>query len=251
MSYTPNMSIKEVADKDENRGRGQHRDDPLDTFPIDDRPKDKRPWDVKTPVNKSEENNMILDLLKGCDKHDKCPPDCDHGEDILVKDSTSKAIELLKSLNKDKDKEGEEANKAPIDAGNWGPKYSSETDRMSTSKALNSRSLYIPKPLGEYDPYGIHRSANAVTSRRYSGLNGPEGVAPLVGETMRQVGENEKKRTVTYKSCLAHGITYREDLGCHPCNIVKATQCNECGWQMNKAYLGYACPGCGNARSSV
>lgn len=51
-SFTPNMTAKDVAKLDAERGRGQHIDDPNDTYPNDDHPKDKKPWFINTPTNK-------------------------------------------------------------------------------------------------------------------------------------------------------------------------------------------------------
>lgn len=113
-------------------------------------------------------------------------------------------------------------------------------------KALTSRSLHIPKPYGNYDPFEILRSATTATSSRFSGLINPaQNFAPDVLNTFEDVANKEKARThITYKSCSTHGITYRTDRTCAPCDISKATTCGTCGTTLNKALGGLFCPNC-------
>lgn len=115
-------------------------------------------------------------------------------------------------------------------------------------KALTSRSFHIPRPYGGYDPYNVLRSATTVTNRQYSGLTNPsQGFSPDAQNTLEDVTEAEKKRTqqLTYKSCPTHGITYRIDNFCAPCEINKSSTCQSCGTIMNKSYGGTLfCPRC-------
>lgn len=97
----------------------------------------------------------------------------------------------------------------------------------STMKALRSSSFYIPPPMQPYDPFGVQRSATTIpVSKAEIGENAP----PV------RLGD-------TYKSCMTHGMTYKAEQGCHPCNIQKASVCKNCGSTMMKTAGGsLSCP---------
>lgn len=113
-------------------------------------------------------------------------------------------------------------------------------EEEKTEKALNSKSLHIPRPKEPYDPYNIYRSAVDPITRGNSKIYGPEGTAPLVGETLSSIRDDDTKRThgETFKSCEVHGISYNTNKGCYPCNIVKSLMCKNCGGSMNKTAAG-------------
>lgn len=160
----------------------------------------------------------------------------DEGEDFSKKETTDDVEQA--------GKEGRVMAKAKLD------KFVADMkDAKETAKALNSRSFYIPPPRVQHDPFAIQRSATTPTTRNHSALRGPEGVAPLVGDTFEALAEDESVRTRTapdtYKSCAAHGISYRADRGCHPCSIMKSMVC-KCGGQMVKSPGGASkCASCG------
>lgn len=100
----------------------------------------------------------------------------------------------------------------------------------SMMKALNTRSFYIPPPLKPYDPYGVQNNAMSIPVSNATPIEtGPTATA-VIPQTV-------------YKSCAVHGITYRSELGCHPCNVAKSTECQTCGAGMMKSFGGvYRCP---------
>ncbi len=152
-------------------------------------------------------------MTKKCPDHiEKCPSEC-----LSYKETEKASIEAMDGTEKIK-------------------------------KALTSRSFHIPRPYGGYDPYNVLRSATTVTNRQYSGLTNPsQGFSPDAQNTLEDVTEAEKKRTqqLTYKSCPTHGITYRIDNFCAPCEINKSSTCQSCGTIMNKSYGGTLfCPRC-------
>jgi hypothetical protein len=119
-----------------------------------------------------------------------------------------------------------------------------------TRKALTTRSMYIPRPTSPYDPFEVQSNASKATTRGHSALRGPEGTAPLIGETFEKLAEDEQVRTRvqpdTYKSCSVHGISYRLGGQCHPCSVMKSMSCKSCGGQMVKAAAGsMKCASCG------
>jgi hypothetical protein len=95
-------------------------------------------------------------------------------------------------------------------------------------KALSSRSMFIPRPMGAYDPFGIQRSATQL---------------PVHTASVTEYGTMQQHPSAAYKSCSTHGITYRSDLGCHPCTVSKSRECSQCGIEMHKAMGGVLrCP---------
>lgn len=125
---------------------------------------------------------------------------------------------------------------------------SRKQDADSVEKALSTRSMHIPRPNSVYDPFEVLNSARRQITRSQSRLRGPEGVAPLVGETFEQLAEDEKPKShgEVFKSCLVHGITYRPGVGCHPCRVAKSQHCTGCGAQLVKSIGGASsCPVCG------
>lgn len=116
-------------------------------------------------------------------------------------------------------------------------------------KALNSKSMPILRPRPEDDPFSSQRSAMTPTTRSNSRLNGANGTAPLVGETVQDVSDNEYVRThQTFKSCIAHGVLYKSD-GCPQCTFSKSMECQDCGQTLSKGPGGnkYCAKGCGSA----
>lgn len=100
---------------------------------------------------------------------------------------------------------------------------------MEMLKALNSRSMHIPAPLGPYDPFGVMQRAVQVPT---SGQMPHEGMPVTL-----------KAQAETHDFCGTHGITYRKALGCGPCNIAKCNECEKCGSQMHKSFGGVLrCP---------
>ena len=108
------------------------------------------------------------------------------------------------------------------------PKEPKKEDTTPVSKAMTTRSF----PVKAHD---ITRSAITTTTRGHSALKGPDGVAPLVGETLQTVAELERKRGPIYKSCESHGLVFRSDLGCRPCYISKSNMCKACKGALHKA----------------
>lgn len=125
---------------------------------------------------------------------------------------------------------------------------SPQSDSLNVKKALTTRSMHVMRPVGEYDPFGIYRSATTQTTRGFSKLQSPQGVAPLVGETMEEVGLRPLDIKPPWhhqaqKSCHAHGISYNPETGCYPCNLSKSLDCSKCGTSMVKQIGGtMACP---------
>lgn len=115
----------------------------------------------------------------------------------------------------------------------------------SVSKALNSRSLSIPPPRTPYDPFGINRSATTPVTRRYSGITQENDVAPLIGETMEEAAIKEQRLLdQASKSCPVHGITFKSNSYCHPCEVEKSQTCSGCGNRLYKSLQGYICTHC-------
>lgn len=108
-----------------------------------------------------------------------------------------------------------------------------------TAKAVSTRTLPVLRPTVPYDPAGVYNSATTPVTRNFSRIVDPEGVAPLYGETLRQVDATHTvpKYDVT-KSCPIHGITYKALNGCHPCSIAKSTLCKNCGGDLVKMQGG-------------
>lgn len=194
MSFTPSMSAEAVRKLDAERGKGPLKDDPFDTFPSHDNPKDKQPWFIETPVHKPEEEI-----------------------EMSTKKANKEAVDLLKSFSE------------------------------STAKALSTKSYHVPRPLGEYDPYGIMRSATTTTSHRHTALKGVNGVAPDVMDTMMDVASRKvHPETDVYKTCPAHGTIYKSQKGCWPCDVFKSSLCKGCDGEMDKGPAGaMVCKNCG------
>jgi hypothetical protein len=154
--------------------------------------------------------------------------------------NTAQAVEVLR-----KSKEAAEKVKDlldhEIDEHGKIPSVEDEVQECDdVGKALNSRSMYVQRPNGPYDPFAIQRSATAPMNRGNSRLYGPDGIAPLVGDTYEEAKNAESRRTAedAFKSCAVHGISFRERNGCHPCNIQKSMMCKNCGGAMQKTIGG-------------
>ena len=287
MSFTPNMSQKDIADLDKERGKKFY--DEEDHFPDSDLPKEKKPWLNKTPVNKGNkldklksyiEDPFVEDISKPLpekkkrdgesnfqhkirqwteevkERPDRFPGGKDQAIAIAAKESgvakKSKDIldmfgkgddvapcdaceDLKKFVKKAKEKKEEEEVEVALDM------------EVEVEKALNSRSMYVPRPVGPYDPYDISRSATSATTRGYSRLRGPDGVAPLVGDTFRTLEDdaNTRSKQITYKSCQFHGLSHRSDTSCMMC-FSKSDACEACGSQKEKTKGGMlSCKACG------
>lgn len=213
MSFTPNMTPTEVADLDKERGKKFY--DEEDHVEANDCPEKKEPWLTKTPVNKSGDEDMSgIDILKS----------------FLSKSYDEEGLDLMKD-------QGEDESETNVEV------------EVEVEKALSTRSMYIPRPNGPYDPYNIMRSATTPTTRGHSRLGGPEGTAPLVGDTMRTVEDdaNVRARHPMYKSCGYHGLTHRADTGCVMCGdmAMKSNSCKACGGTKEKVKGGIsACTDC-------
>jgi len=141
----------------------------------------------------------------------------------VYKSITQSATDLLKANNSNHKKEMKQ----------WGEKLEDIADKLegeNTEKALNSRSLVIPRTdqlQARYSAQQIMRSATAGMNRQNSALRGPDGVAPLVGQTMAQVAQDEPIRTHRYqeieKSCANHGIQLKEGK-CPGCEMSKSLE---------------------------
>lgn len=246
MSYTPSMSPKEIRDID--ASRGEKFNDPNDTWMGDDHPKEKKPWLTKTPVNKGtgEENMTGTDILrkfsKSCDGHE----DDDDAADKNPFEELKKFGKGGKSCMPDED--ALDVKKTDEDIFDLGDK---DLEISDAKKALNSRSMHIPRPPGGYDRFDINRSVSTATTRGHSKLKGPSGVAPLVGETLRGAEDDAILRTSsgeeTFKSCNSHGLVHRASTGCVMCASImsKSNACKSCGDEMFKQEGGaFACKGC-------
>lgn len=104
------------------------------------------------------------------------------------------------------------------DGGRWG----------ELSKALNSQSMHIMRPMGTYDPYDIMRSGTTVPVHR---------IAPP--ELEAQV-----RPAPTYKSCTVHGLMHKSDAGCHLCEVHKSMTCKSCGEALVKQRGNGGAPTC-------
>lgn len=96
------------------------------------------------------------------------------------------------------------------------------------SKALNSQSMHVMRPLGTYDPYDIQRSATTIPMHR---------IAPP--ELQAQV-----RPAPVYKSCTVHGFLHKSDVDCHLCVVQKSTSCKSCGEQLVKMRGNGGAPTC-------
>ena len=229
MGFRPNMTNQEIFEEDSKRG---HKTMDVSSPPAVkgvDSPEGAMEGDEEgESAEGEEEEDLSFSIIKAsCPVHKpgECPDDCpqEHGYAHMkdAKKSLHDMVELLKAK--------------------------SVTQQEETEKALSTRSMHIPRPTQPYDPFKIQSSAVKATTRGHSKLRGPEGVAPLVGETFAQLAEDEKPRTegVTYKSCAVHGLSYRSDTGCYPCALISKSLC-KCGAQMFKtAGGGMSCPTCG------
>lgn len=104
------------------------------------------------------------------------------------------------------------------DGGRWG----------DLSKALNSQSMHVLRPLGTFDPYDIQRSGTAVPMHR---------IAP-------QELEASFRPAPTYKSCTVHGLMHKSDAGCHLCDVQKSMSCKSCGEALVKQRGNGGAPVC-------
>lgn len=186
-SFTPSMSREEIEELD--RKRGYNNTQYLQHDMIDSSPKSKRPWDVKTPVNKG--NNMSA-ITKGCDIHKNtdCPDDCNSScsGDILMKETKKSAVSQLKVASNllKKSKEDLEEAKRDLESAKH------ELDEVSNDveKALTSRSLQLPRAIIE----DHHRAANTVFTNKYSRLTPGVSVTPLVFQTIEDVFAKDNAR---------------------------------------------------------
>ena len=261
MSFTPSMSPWEVARVDEKRGRGQGVDDPAS---------DKDPSHEIT--RKGSEMSDFLDLLKS-DDSEIGPEGEEFGKPLPAKKKREGESEFEHKIRQWSDEvedrpkrfpggkdqavaiaaEQSGVSKGSGSAGdvdfspevevNISPNEVESEGIDSMEKALNTRSLYIPRPVGEYDPFSIYRSATTVTNRNTSRLQPAPGVSPDVEETLENVG---KKPDEAYKSCAAHGFIYKSSVGCRACVVSKSYMCQMCGKPLlKKVDGGKVCLACG------
>lgn len=232
MSFPPNIKPEDARKLGKERGKKHF--DPEDNWPKDDHPRKKTPWLERTPVNKSKKYKKklkdVADLLSA-------EYSGDHGESD---DHVKRMKEMTHKL-------GEYTHKA-CDA----EPYEEDGVHMEKdcSKALSTRSMHIPRPHSYYDPHDIMRSATTPNTRGHSRLQGPSGVAPLVGETLHDAEDSAAVRSkqVTYKSCNFHQLVHRSDTGCGMCNhsVSKSLSCDKCGSDMYKYKGGsLSCKDCG------
>lgn len=133
-----------------------------------------------------------------------------------------------------------EEDETPYDEAREG-EHSEVLEHMD--KALNSRSFHIPRPMGPYDPFAIQRSATTIYTDKLSKLPKPEGYAPLIRDTIQFVSEkpaNLKNPSDEVEKCLVHGIAYKSQNGCYPCNMTKSMMCKNCGEPLVKQKGGYS-----------
>jgi hypothetical protein len=212
VSFTANMTPKEVEELDKERGKKFY--DEEDSVEPNNCPADRKPWLTKTPVNKSGDKDMSgADILKS----------------FFSKSYEEDGLDIMKDQGEDSEEKIEV--------------------EIEVEKALSTRSMHVPRPHGPYDKFDIMRSATTPTTRGHSKLRGPEGVAPLIGDTMRTVEDdaNITARHTMYKSCGFHGLTHRADTGCVMCNhsVSKSDSCKKCNNVMEKVKGGVsACTSC-------
>jgi len=127
------------------------------------------------------------------------------------------------------------------------PEYSLGTKLQGMGKALTTRSMHIPRPQGVYDPFGVYNSAMKTMTRQNSALYSPEGVAPLVGDTLKDVSGKDYNRVADpYNNCPTHGTVYKSSVGCFSCGLYKSTCCSSCNARLTKSAGGNLfCPNCG------
>lgn len=115
---------------------------------------------------------------------------------------------------------------AGMGASTGSPGMAAANSALSTMKSLNSGSMHVFRPVGNWDPYGVNRSATTI----------PVHSAPIAEQ------QTTAKPDV-WKSCVAHGVNYRAGGQCEPCRIAKSTECVTCGAGMSKSFGGvYRCP---------
>jgi hypothetical protein len=261
------MTAKEVADLDKERGKKFYdEEDHTENSGI---PTNKEPWLNKTPVNKSGEENMDgTDILKSylskasvneiedgedikkegpiyVDDLNLSDPGLEDGEDIkkiAIPQGMAKADDCGILDMREHAEEIKKTGKPP-----W---LDDEESTEDVDKALSTRSMHVPRPNAPYDRFDIMRSATTPTTRAHSQLRGPSGVAPLVGETLRDAEDdaNVRSKQTMYKSCNFHGLTHRQDTGCVMCGDAtrKSISCESCGDDMEKVKGGVtACKACG------
>lgn len=268
MSFMPNMSAKEIADLDRERGKKFY--DEEDHNETSDLPVEKKPWLTKTPVNKCGDAEMsgtkiLKSFLSKSYDIDPCAEDLMKEDDKMAKKSKEhkeKMTGVADLLSEEYSKDTKESpshvkrmkDMASKIRGEYSEKCMMDDDKpdlmKDVNKALSTRSFHIPRPREYYDPFEITRSAMTATTRGHSKLRGPEGVAPLVGDTLRTAEDdaNVRAKQVTYKSCSHHGLTHREDSGCSMCNhsMSKSLSCKGCGGDMEKVKGGLlSCKACG------
>lgn len=263
MAFTPNMSIRDVHEEDRKRGRQTlTREEDPSSFKGIDTPEgaglegDEEEDDM---TEGEEEEDLAASIPEGADFGKPLPEkkkregesDFQHkirqwteevedrpgrfpgGRKQAIAIAAQQSGAAKKALDEMADRLKKSGEKPPV--------------QENVNKALSTQSMHIPRPRAPYDPFGIQASAMKATTRQHSALRGPEGVAPLVGETFAQLAEDEKPRTqgVMYKSCPVHGLSYRSDTGCYPCHLISKSLC-KCGAQMYKtAGGGMSCSVCG------
>lgn len=216
MAFTPNMSVEEAHEEDRKRGQ-QMATKGVDTPEGAGLEGQEEGDDLE---GEEEEEDLSASITAG-----SCPQNYGNAEMNDAKKALEQMTDKLRKYFK----------------------IAESAEDEDTEKALSTRSMHIPRPAQPYDPFNIQQSATKATTRGHSKLRGPEGVAPLVGETFAQLAEDEKPRTdgVVYKSCVVHGLSYRSDAGCYPCKLISKSLC-KCGSQMFKAPGGgMSCPTCG------
>lgn len=247
------MTPKEVQEEDALHGLGQGVEDAQDLI----------------NYNKSKiEDNMnntrkAIDLLKALPKKTKRkgesnfqhkirqwteevkddPKKFPGGQDQAIaiaaeQSGVSKANDILASLTKG-DSALKEEFRQPIKEVETAKDKIVVEDPEKVDKAMTTRSF----PVFAAD---ITRSAITGMTRSASVLKSPEGIAPLVGDTFRDVEERNLKLGPTYKSCATHKIAIRNGSECYPCKIMKSSLCKRCGTDMHKSPGGgLMCKTCG------
>lgn len=272
-SFTPSMSQAQVQELDSRRGFGD-----VGKYTNPSPISRKEPWNVKTPDHTPRDQEVIepeADPQEGQPEAEMQSPDSTNVLKSWLKKKTGRDfgkpvperkggeekkdyMSRLVSFNRD---EGKPEDQAVAVAGHESGVYKGECsechnpdcdhdhDEDDMGKALNSRMLAIPRPMGAYDPFQIQRSATTIPSDVTSKLPKPEGFAPAVRHTLDDVSNRDLTIKPywekTTKSCMVHGISYDVQKGCYPCTVTKSMSCSECGEQKVKRPGGgmAQCPG--------
>lgn len=215
------MSREEIQELDATHGLGQGIED-LKEFIKDRKQEKKKPW--AHPVNKSEVkmSDNILDKL-GIDKA------------LPKKDKRKGETKFQHKIRQWTEEVERDPKRFP---GGHDQAIAIAAEQAGVDKAMTTSSF----PVKAHD---ITRSAITAMTRQNSVLKAPEGVAPIVGDTLRFIADRDLKLGPVYKSCVTHGITFRTEHGCHPCSILKSSLCKKCGHDMHKSPGGHLmCKNC-------